>query len=287
MKRTILFCLMTLGLLLTGCERTQTLVNQVSEREANEIIVYLASKGVTANKTEAASSGAGGGDVNMWNISVTGGKTVEAMALLNQIGLPRIKGTTLLDLFSASGMMQSDREETIRYQAGLAEELQNMVRMMDGVIDADVQLAFPTVDVTALPGATPQKVTASVFVKHQGVFDDPNNYLEMKIRRLLAGSVPDLGYDDVTVVSDRSRLTDISLTPSGQIISTGPGMEGNVSIWSIQMDKESTTRFRLIFFIFILIILGFATLTGLLIYRFYPALQKMRVKKEENHTDKE
>jgi type III secretion protein J len=287
MKRTILFSLMILGLLLTGCERPQALVNQVSEREANEIIVYLASKGISATKMEASSGGVGGGDANMWNITVSAGRNVEAMALLNQVGLPRIKGTSLLDLFSASGMMQSDREETIRYQAGVAEELQNMIRMMDGVLDADVQIAFPTPDVTALPGATPQRVTASVFVKHQGVFDDPNNYLEMKIRRLLAGSVTDLNYDDVTVVSDRSRITDISLTPSGGVISTGSGMEGSVSIWSVQMDKGSTTRFRVIFFTFIVIILAFAALVGLLIYRFYPVMQKMRAKKEEPKSEEE
>lgn len=281
MQRILLFSLSILSLLLTSCESPQAIVNQIDEREANEIIVFLASKGIDASKIAAEATGAGTGPSNMWNIMVPPSRMTEAMALLNQNGLPRKKGESLLSLFSASGMMTSDREENIRYQAGIAQELQNMIRKMDGVLDVDVQLAFPTTEATVLPGATREKVTASVYVKHQGVFDDPNNYLEMKIKRLVAGSVSDLAYDDVTVVADRSRLTDISISPSGQIIAARPAGEGSVRIWSIQMDKSSVGKFRFIFFTMIIIILAFAGLTGYSFYRFYPQMQKASKKKQE------
>lgn len=278
MKRRALFAFAIFGLLLSGCETPKAIVNQIDEREANEIIVFLASKGIQATKTQAASTGIGGGSTNLWNISVKDDRSTEAMAILNANGLPRRTGQSLLDLFSASGMMTSDKEETIRYQAGIAEQLKNMIRMIDGVIDVDVQLAFPSSDTMATPGATPEKVTASVYIKHQGVFDDPNNYLEMKIKRLVAGSVTDLSYDNVTVVADRSRLTDIRLSPEGQIISARPTELGKTRIWSIEIDKSSTTRFRLIFFSMIFIILLFAGFIGLMVYRFYP---QMVGKKEE------
>jgi len=282
MKRKALFAFAIFGLLLSGCETPSAIVNNIDEREANEIIVFLASKGIDATKQEATSSGVGTTDTNMWNIAVTSDQATEAMALLNANGLPRKMGMSLLDLFDASGMMTSDKEETIRYQAGVAEQLKNMIRMIDGVIDVDVQLAFPADDTTALPGSTPQKVTASVYVKHQGVFDDPNNYLEMKIKRLVAGSVSDLSYDDVTVVADRSRITDIRINPEGQIISARSTEQAKTKIWSIEMDQDSAGRFRMIFFSMIFIILLFAGFIGLMVYRFYPQMLGKNDSEETN-----
>ena len=107
--------------------------------------------------------------------------------------------------------MSTDREETIRYNAGLAEQLRNTIRKIDGVLDADVQISFPPAETT--PGAPPQKTTAAVYVKHQGVLEDPNSHIETKIKRLLAGSINGLEYDNVSVISDRSRFADISLEP--------------------------------------------------------------------------
>ena len=55
-------------------------------------------------------------------------------------------------------------------------------------------------------------------MKHQGVLEDPNSHIEIKIKRLIAGSVSGLSYDDVAVISDRSRFSDITLTPEGEPI---------------------------------------------------------------------
>src|SRR5260370_730165 len=123
MTRRITPFLFMLLFLLAGCEGNQMIVNNIDEREANEIVVYLASKGVAAQKVQVVSNeAAGGGPSNMFNIAVDGNRATESMALLNRIGLPRVQGTTLLSLFKGGSLMSSDREETIRYQAGLAEQ---------------------------------------------------------------------------------------------------------------------------------------------------------------------
>ncbi len=115
-------------LLLAGCAGNQSIVNNIDERDANEIIVFLASKGIAAQKIAApAATGAGNAVSDMYNISVADNQTTEAMALLNRYGLPRRQGTNLLTLFKGGGLVSSDREETIRYQAGLAEELKNTI----------------------------------------------------------------------------------------------------------------------------------------------------------------
>jgi type III secretion protein J len=271
--------------LLAGCSSNESIVNNLEEREANEIVVFLASKGIEAQKVLAASAAVGAATtIEMYNISVAADKSTEAMALLNRYGLPRRRGTTLLELFAPQGLMSSTREETIRYQAGLAEELRNTVRKIDGVIDADVQISFPDTSVTLPPGAPQPKITAAVFVKHQGILEDPNSHLEVKIKRLMAGSVNGLDFDNVSVISDRSRFADITLDAQGEMIGAKALQQTYVSIWGLVMTKSSLTRFRTIFFLFILLLLGLSGALGWAVYKFYPM---MRFKKSSESTETE
>ncbi len=255
------------------------IINEVDEREANEIVVFLASKGIPAQKIASVSAAPGGAaGPPLYSITVESGQATQAMAVLNQNGLPRKKGTTLLDLFAKAGLMSSDKQDTIRYQAGLAGQLANMIRKIDGVIDADVQLSFPVESTTPIgpaAGAAAQpvaKITAAVYVKHQGILDDPNSHLVTKIKRLISGSVTGLDINDVTVISDRSRFTDVTLTPSSEILE--PKAKEYVSIWSIVMSKSSASRFRFIFFLLMICAIVFACLVGWMIWKFYPILKK-------------
>ncbi len=267
---------------LASCETNQSIVNNVEEREANEIVVYLASKGIAAQKVQSSAGEVGGtGPSNMFNIAVAGDRMTDAMSLLAKVGLPRQQGTTLLDLFAKSGLMSSDREETIRYQAGLAEEIKNVIRKIDGVIDADVQLSFPTAEATPTPGAILPKTTASVYVKHQGIMEDPNSHMETKIKRLVSSSVSGLDFENVSVISDRARIADIQLSMDGEPIGPRALQEHYVSIWSIIMTKTSLARFRAIFFSLIILNLLFAGALGWMVYKFYPLLMKRKEKEPE------
>lgn len=268
------FLLAITFLILTGCETNLPIVNNVDEREANEIIVYLANNNIQGQKIPASTGeiAVAGGASNTWNIAVSQENSVRAMALLNEVGLPRRSGTNLLALFAKQGLMSSDREETIRYHAGLAEELKNTIRKMDGVLDADVQISFPIEE--PAPGETPPKITSAVYVKHMGVFDDPNNHLESKIKRLIAGSIPKMEYDSVSVISDKSRFMNAMISPSSQIASTLGGEKDYVKLWSITMTKSSVGTFRTLFIMMILIIFTFGGALVWMIYKFYPQILK-------------
>jgi type III secretion protein J len=267
-------------LLLVSCETNETIVNNVEERDANEILVFLASKGIEAQKVVAASSGVGANTPsNLYAINITSAKAVEAMAALNKVGLPRRQGVTLLQLFAKSGLMSSTMEDTVRYQAGMAEELKNTIRKIDGVLDADVQISFPPANATPIPGVAPPKTTAAVYVKHQGVLEDPNSHLEVKIKRLLAGSVNGLDYENVSVISDRARFADISLMPDGEMIGA-KALQTHVNLWGVVMTQGSLTKFRAIFFTLMILLLALFGLIGFLVYRFYPQMKSMIFKKE-------
>ena len=275
MKKSI-FGLTFLLLLLVSCTGDESIVSNVDERDANQIVVFLASKGIAAQKIEAEASGAAaaGAPSNLFNISVEADQSTQAMALLNQYGLPRRQGTNLLKLFAGGGLVASDREETIRYQAGLAEELSNTIRKMDGILDADVQISFPPAETNPTPGAVKPKITAAVYVKHQGIMEDPNSHVEVKIKRLMSGSVNGLGYEDVSVIADRARLADITLMPDGEMIGPKALQQAHVKIWGVVLTKGSLTRFRFIFFILILILLLMTAGVGWLLYKFYPLMRR-------------
>lgn len=281
MRKSGFYFLLTL--LLVGCDSNQAIVSNVDEKEANEIIVYLASKKIAAQKMQAPVVEGATAKALQYNILVEPNRTVDAMSILNKAGLPRRMGTNLLTLFAKSGLMSSDKEETIRYQAGLAEQLQNTIRKIDGILEADVQLSFPPEDTSPVPNATPQKVTAAVYIKHQGVLDDPNNHLESKIKRLLAGSINDLSYDNVTVISDRSRFADISLFPEGEPIGGSSLEQTYVGIWGLVLTKSSLIRFRVIFFFFIFLVSLLCAAIGWAIYKFYPQIRNELFKKKETN----
>lgn len=264
-----------LALFLCGCDDSKSIVTGVDEREANVIVVFLQSKGIQATKEPVSSQGGVGGEgpaIARFNINVDSSRAIDAMSILNSNGLPRRQGTNLLDLFGKPGLMSTDKEETIRYQAGLSQQLANMILLIDGVIDATVQLSFP--DQTATnEGTTPNKITAAVFVKHQGIIDDPNTHLENKIKRLVSGSINGLDINDVTVVSDRSRFTDISMSPFNDSIGAS-GSKEYVKIWSMVMSKESAATFRVIFFFLLIVALVLAVVSGWVIWKIYPLLRK-------------
>jgi type III secretion protein J len=272
--RKFLLLVLPLLLILAGCQNSRVVVNGVEEREANEIIVFLASRGINAEKISAKSTGVGADTgPSMWNISVPEGSMVNAMAILNQNGLPRKRGTDLLQLFEKSGLMTSDKQDTIRYQAGLEQQIANTIRKIDGVIEADVQLSIPA-ESTAIGGATqaaPVRVTAAVYVKHQGILDDPNSHLVSKIKRLVAGSVSGLDINDVTVISDRSRFTDVTLGTSLEAASFQP--QDHTSIWGLVLTKDSVARFRFLFTTLIFFNILLLVLAMWLVWKIYPLIK--------------
>lgn len=266
------------ALLFASCSSSRTIVNALDEREANEILVFLSSKNIEAAKVQNQEAGAtGGAKIVLWDIQVPESQAVEAMALLNQSGLPRRRGQSLLNIFAGGGLVPSELQEKIRYQAGLAEQIASTIRKIDGVLDAEVQISFPEED-PLNPGKKKGKLTASVYVKHSGVLDDPNSLLIPKIKRLVAASVPGLDYDNVTVIADRARYTG-----GGPIIPSAEPEKNFVNIWGVTLAQDSVTHFRILFFSFILALLLLAIALGWTMWKIYPLLQQSGGFKELFH----
>lgn len=285
-RRLPLFSLLLLFLF--GCVSNSVVIHDLDEREANEIVVFLASKGILADKLPSSVSAAAATvspSVSAhWNISVPPDRAIEAMSILNQFGLPRKKTPTILDLFPATSFMTSATEEAIRFQAGLASQIANTIRKIDGVIDAEIELSIPSeiksaaaaAAVTSAIAPPPSKITASVYVKHTGILDNPNSHLVTKIKRLISSAVPGLDINDVTVIPDRARLTTEVASIVPEVVTPKP--KEYVSIWSIVMSVTSAGKFRALFIFLLLCLIVLTLLAGWLVWKFYPLLRQHGVR---------
>ena len=81
-----------------------------------------------------------------------------------------------------------------------------------------------------------------------------------------------LDINNVTVVSDRSRFTDITLEQMPESLGGKPGEY--VSVWNIVMSKTSVGRFRILFFIITFIAVLLTIVLGWISWKFYPQLKK-------------
>ncbi len=253
-------------LFLFSCTSQQIILTNVEEKDANEIIVLLRSKGIEADKM--AVKVATGATVQQkagqfWDIAVAADKATNALAVLNRIGLPRKPAITLLDVFPSEGLMKTEKEENVRYQEGLNEQIASTIRNIDGIIDVDVQISIPKQNIFN-PEAEKEKPTASVYVKHDGVADDPNNLIVQKVKRYVSGSIIDLEYEDVTVITDRARFTDVSLNSLGGVMVPND----YVNVWSITIAKSSVARFRVILFVLCFLLLIFLLAVIWLVWKF-------------------
>lgn len=288
-----------MALAFIGCESNKIIVYGLEEKDANEILVFLASKNIEAQKVPAIKESGGASKAQLFDVAVSSSRAAEAMAALNSVGLPRRRSQSLLSLFSAGGLVPSEMQDKIRYQAGLAEQISNTIRKIDGVLDADVQLSFPEEN-PLNPKAEKGKVVASVYVKHNGVLDDPNSHLDTKLKRLVASSVQGLSYDDVTIIGDRARFSTEANVAQAQ--RTQKERIDYVKVWGVIVAKNSLSRFQLFFFTFSLIILILLLLLAWLIWKIFPvakeqggiaslfrlsSLEHKKEETEEEETEKE
>ncbi len=257
-------------LVASGCSSQKVIVNGLDEREANEILVFLAGKGIDADKIQAKSAGPGAASgPTLFDVYVDNDKVTDALALLNAAGLPRREPERLLQLFNQGGLVPSEMQEKIRYQQGLANQIDDMIMHIDGILDAQVQLSFPEEN-PLNPGEQTGEVTASVFIKHNGVLDDPNSQLISKIRRLVASSVEGLKFENVTVIPVRARFAE----ESAQQAAANQNNAHLARVWTIVLAQESIPRFQFIFFSLAILCCILVLIVAWLLWKLIPIAEK-------------
>jgi len=118
-----------------GCSRGP-LYSDLTETQANEVQAALLSAGIDARKGAMAKTKA-------WSVEVYRADLPHAMAVLSAQGLPRQPLRTLGEVFPKEGLVSSPLEERARYVFALAQEVEQTLLTLDGVVDARVHIAMP------------------------------------------------------------------------------------------------------------------------------------------------
>ena len=153
MLRPMLFLLLSLLLLLSGCK--VEMYSGLSEDQANQMLSTLLRRGIEAEKQAAGKNG--------YTLLVDDDQLVRALQVLKENSLPREAFKNLGEVFAGDGMISSTSEVQARMSYALSQELADTLSRIDGVLTARVHVVLGVNDkvnnITIAP-------SAAVFLRH-------------------------------------------------------------------------------------------------------------------------
>jgi type III secretion protein J len=213
------------------------LYDNLDQKQANEIVATLFRQGIPAERTVAKNG--------RYSVTVEEGRFAEAMAILNENGLPKQEFTSLGEVFKNDGIVSSPVQERAQMIYALSQELARTISDIDGVLSSRVHLVLPENDPLRqqlIPSS------ASVFIRHAANAQIGN--LIPQVKMLVANGVAGLSYDKVSVVLIPVDVPQkqVSLPPEQELTSV-------LGVW---IHRDSVSRATWIFSI----LLGIVAISG-------------------------
>lgn len=178
----------TLASLLQACDID--LYTNLGEREANAMLAVLLRDGIPASRKVQ--------DNGQLKVMVDEKRFAQAMAALDDAGLPGQSFSNMGEVFKGNGLVSSPVQERAQMVYALSEELSHTVSQIDGILSARVHVVLPDND---LLKRVISPSSASVLVRFDPRTDI--NVLIPQIKTLVANGISGLGYDGV---SDRKSV---------------------------------------------------------------------------------
>lgn len=186
-------------LALAGCK--QAIYTELTEAEANDVLLTLIRGGVEAQKRVSGEK--------TFAVWAPQGQIATAIELLRTDAQPSEHYANLGEVFARNGLISSPAEERIRFIYGLQQELAKTLSQIDGVLVARVHIVVPANDPLQ---AQARPASASVFIKHRA---DMNMQLIVpQVKDLVVRSVEGVTGESISVSLFPARAT---LTPPAQV----------------------------------------------------------------------
>lgn len=194
---TVLLFLLTLS----ACQGEQEIIGNLSETEANEVLVVLDSQKIPAVKLAAVAKT--GNKTPTYSIQVKAPKAPEALRILVDNRLPRVRSAGLGEVYpsDSSSLIPSQSEEKAKFLRATQGEVENMLKVLPGIVEARIVVVIPDQNVVRDLSSAPPKATASVAIVYNPV--DIKGTAPVKaeeIKFLVASAIEDLTPSQVTVV---------------------------------------------------------------------------------------
>jgi len=263
--KVISLCLLLL-FLVTGC-RKAAVYHDLSEEDANEIIVALYDVGINAEKEELKVQN----EVS-WNVLVGKKNLAEARKILIDRGLPRKRELGLGGVYKEKGLIPTPDEQKARFLLAIKGEIVNSLEKIPEVVDADVVINIPTPDEFA--DNDDKRTTASVVLKVRPEENIASQLTESKVQQYVANSIEDLNPRDVSVIISyvTAPKTDIDkklFLPKRDVEKDTPKIDAHdgVSLLGIKVTKDSAKRLKVYLLIFFIIIILLAAVLIVFVVR--------------------
>lgn len=276
MKRTFRWGAFALVLLLVACGQ-ENLYQDLTERDANEILVVLYQEGISAEKVRVE-----GTQEVTYTIQVPKDEIKQARRILVANNLPKKKELGFSGICQEKGLIPTPEEEKCRKLLALKGEIINSLERVPGVIDADVVLNIPEIDEFASEDAAKKKPTASAVVRvNKEQMGAGYEVREVNMQRFIANTVENLDPRDVTVI--------ISYVESpAKILAQGPTPETAASpgassagpmgtIAGLTLSQESMQRFKIYAVVFLILLIGVSAALILNVIKLTKMRQELKV----------
>ena len=267
--RSLLAC--SLLVLLAACGE-EVLYNDLSQEDANKVMVLLQQNGIAANLSQDIKQ-----NEVFWTIKVDKNVLSKAREIIvtNNVISPRAPG--LKEVYQgkgSGGWIRTPAEERARYLLALKGEIINSLMKLPDVVDADVVLNIPQEE--ELATGEKKRPTASVVLKAQVPKPGETSLQELKVQEFVSNSVEGLSPRDVSVLihylapmatTIRPGET-ITLPKIGESRSVGAEAKGDqegVRLMGLKLDTDSRDRLKvyLIIFFAVLVVLSVALIVSI------------------------
>lgn len=194
-----------LAALLTACG-SEVVVHNLDEREANKVVEVLADGDIVTTKAMVDN-----GRSVSFTVAVPAKNRVEAIKLLNRNQMPQRPDSGYQEIFKDGGLIPTAGEERAKALAALEGEIEKQLRLIDGILDSQVQLVLPEESALRTAQDVRPPTTASVTIKYLPGPAGAKPLSEPQVQAVVAAGVERLTADNVVVV----------MTPAGH------GMRGD------------------------------------------------------------
>lgn len=199
MTKTLTLLLFVLTL--SACQSEQEIIGNLSETEANGVLVVLDSQKIPASKTAVIAKT--GNKAPTFSIQVKTTKAPEALRILVDNRLPRSRSAGLGEVYpsDSSSLIPSQSEEKAKFLRAMQGEVENMLKVLPGVVEARVVVVVPDQNVVRDLSSKQPKATASVAVVFNPIDSKGTPPVKAEeIKFLVSSAVEDLSPSQVTVV---------------------------------------------------------------------------------------
>lgn len=181
----------------SSCTKTP-LVQELDQKDANEIMVILSRNGITAKQESVSKQ-----QETTWSIFVSPGDEQRAREILVANYLPRKKELGLSGICKEAGMIPTPKTEKCREMLALKGEIINSLESIPGVVNADVVINIPDKEDFPDEDAPLKRPAASVVVQIGDSASGDGFVTESKVQQFVANAVQGMDVRDVAVIISR------------------------------------------------------------------------------------